>query len=285
MSARRLQGETHHRRRLTRGEAKARTRERLLDSAARVFAQRGFGGASLEEIAESAGYSTGAVYANFENKEQLFMELVATRRSKTAARRVEAIARVFDEDVTPDEPLQALSQLFVQFADRDREMAPLQAEFWLYAVRNPAAMEVIAASLDEQVEALEPVVARALERAGVTPGASLHEVSMVVLALFQGLVRRRRLDPAAVPEDLPARALRWLFAGIRGEADGTGTPQQKKTVPRRPTPVEKRATTPEGRRSTSRDGSRSPKGTGTASGKRPPAREKRAGRSTFNSGS
>jgi AcrR family transcriptional regulator len=207
------------RQRLTRAEAKAQTRQRLLDSAARVFAEKGFGGASVEEIAESAGYSTGALYANFASKEQLFMELVAERRSRTAARRAAAVAQVFDAEDQKD-PFDALSRLFVRVADRDREFEPLQAEFWLYAVRNPAAMEVIAASLGDQLDALEPTVTRALEHFGAPPGVSSRDVTVVMLALFTGLVRRRRLDPAAVPDDLFPNALRWLFAGLRQETAG-----------------------------------------------------------------
>ncbi|HTZ25378.1 MAG TPA: TetR family transcriptional regulator, partial [Streptosporangiaceae bacterium] len=45
------------RKRLTRAEAKARTRELLLDAAARTFARKGFAGASVEEIAEDAGFT------------------------------------------------------------------------------------------------------------------------------------------------------------------------------------------------------------------------------------
>jgi AcrR family transcriptional regulator len=199
------------RRRLTRAEAKEQTRQRLLESAARAFAEKGFGGASLEEIAESAGYSTGALYANFANKEELFMEVVATRRARAAGRRAEAVGEVFDQQA---DPFDALSRLFVQVAERDREFAPLQAEFWLYAVRHPAAIGVIAAGVSDQVDALEPVVARALDRFSAAPDAAPREVTMVMLALFQGLMRQRRLDPHAVPDDLFARALRWLFAGL-----------------------------------------------------------------------
>jgi AcrR family transcriptional regulator len=211
-----------NRRRLTRAQAKARTRQLLLDSAARVFAAKGFGGASLEEIAESAGYSTGALYANFDNKEQLFLELIATRRARALERRVEVVSQAFDDAIAKhQDPLDALSRLFARVADRDREFAPLQAEFWLYAVRNPAAMQVIAASLSDQVEALEPMVARALEHSGVHNGVEPRAVTTILLAMFQGLVRRRRLDPAAVPEDMFAQAVRWLFTGLRrGEAEG-----------------------------------------------------------------
>jgi AcrR family transcriptional regulator len=228
------------RKRLTRSEAKARTRQRLLDAAALVFAQKGFGGASLEEIAESAGYSTGALYANFENKEQLFMELVAARRSTAASQRSDVISEVFAQQASEGvDPFDALSKLFVQVADRDRDFAPLQAEFWLFAVRNPAAMEVIAAGIAEQVEVLEPVVAGFLDRVDGTPDATAREVTTVLLALFQGLVRRRRLDAAAVPDDLIARAVRWLLVGMRG-APPAGTPEvvldraggQKRSSPR-----------------------------------------------------
>jgi AcrR family transcriptional regulator len=211
------------RQRLTRAEAKAQTRQRLLDSAARIFAEKGFGGASLEEIAESAGYSTGAMYANFDNKDQLFLEVVAAQRSRAAARRIEAATQIFDEALASGtDVFDALSRMFVQVADRDRAVAPLQAEFWLYAVRNPDAKRVIADSLSGQVDDLEPVVARALERYGAAPDVASREVTVIVLALFQGLVRRRRLEPAAVPDDLLARALRWLFAGLRAEHDAGG---------------------------------------------------------------
>jgi len=202
------------RQRLTRAEAKEQTRQRLLESAARAFAEKGFGGASLEEIAESAGYSTGALYANFANKDQLLMEVVAARRARTAARRAGAVAQVFDQEA---DPLGALSKLFVQVADRDREFAPLQAEFWLYAVRHPAAMGVIAAGLSDQVDALEPVVARALDRFGAARDVAPRAVTMVMVALFHGLVRQRRVDPEAVPDDLFAQALSWLLAGLGAE--------------------------------------------------------------------
>ena len=52
--------------RLTRVESKARTRDDLVTSARSVFLERGFHAATLEDIAEQAGYTKGAVYSNFE---------------------------------------------------------------------------------------------------------------------------------------------------------------------------------------------------------------------------
>src|SRR5918999_4290675 len=51
------------------------TRRRLLDTAAVVFARRGFAAASVDEIAREAGYSTGAIYWHFKGKDDLFLAM------------------------------------------------------------------------------------------------------------------------------------------------------------------------------------------------------------------
>jgi AcrR family transcriptional regulator len=65
-------------------EQRAETRRRLLEAASRVFVRRGYEAASVEEIAEVAGYTRGAVYSNFRDKDDLyvtFLEAVAPPRS------------------------------------------------------------------------------------------------------------------------------------------------------------------------------------------------------------
>jgi AcrR family transcriptional regulator len=207
-------GEAPGRRRLTRAEAKEQTRQRLLDSAARVFADKGFAGASLEEISEAAGYSTGALYSNFQGKEELFLDLLRTRWSRAIARRAEVVAKALDDEVAGGADLfDALSRFAVQLSERDREFAALGAELWLYAIRNPEAMGLVAAMLGEQVARLEPVIAAAMERYGWAAQMTPKELTTVAVILFDGLIRQRRIDASAVPDDLFARALRSLFGG------------------------------------------------------------------------
>jgi len=207
------------RRRLTQAEAKERTRAQLLAAAARVFARKGFAGASLEEIAEVAGYSTGAVYYNFANKEQLFLELMRTGWSRQIAGRVRAVTRLFDESAADgSDPFAALSDFVYRAAKRESEFSPLAAEFWLYAVRNPEALDLVAEKLGEEERGLEPAIAAAMARFGTSEGISPDEMTLVAVALFNGLVRRHRVDPDAVPDDLFARVLRRLFgADTQGE--------------------------------------------------------------------
>ncbi|WP_187289412.1 TetR/AcrR family transcriptional regulator [Xylanimonas cellulosilytica] len=69
-----------------------RTRERLLDAAAQVFARVGFGGASVEAIAEAAGFTRGAFYSNFESKEELFLALTTRQAQQHLAALESAVA-------------------------------------------------------------------------------------------------------------------------------------------------------------------------------------------------
>ena len=70
------------RRRLTREERKEVTRMRLIEAAERLFIRKGFDNASVEEISEAAGYSRGAFYSNFDDKEQVFLAVIDRRRPK-----------------------------------------------------------------------------------------------------------------------------------------------------------------------------------------------------------
>jgi 8-oxo-dGTP diphosphatase len=214
--------EAPRRRRLTRAEAKAKTRDQLLDAAARVFAQKGYAGASVEEIAESAGYSTGALYSNFDSKEQLFLELMSDKRSRGIARQAAKIEKLLAEDpVAGEELLALLTRRLERVAGKGVESAPLQAEFWLYAVRNPEAMQMLAAKTAERVDVLAPLVARAMREYQAEPEIPPEAVTRVILALYRGLARQRRIDPAAIPADLLSQALRWLLAGMGTAAAGT----------------------------------------------------------------
>src|SRR3981081_3886546 len=78
--------------RAAREQSRALTRRRLLDAGIAVFAERGFHGASIEEIADRAGFSSGAFYSNFESKEELFLALLDERTSEVVGETREIVA-------------------------------------------------------------------------------------------------------------------------------------------------------------------------------------------------
>lgn len=198
--------------RLTRAEAKARTRELLLEAAATVFGSQGFAGASVEEIAEQAGFSIGALYSNFSGKEELFLELMSSRAHERVADTTQVLE---DWHARTGPPWQALGQQMADVADKDMEIAALQAEFWLYAVRHPEVMKTFAARIRRRREPLEQLIASELDRDGGYPDDLAPRLAIVISALFQGLVRQRRIDPDNVPAQLYSDALRWLVTGLR----------------------------------------------------------------------
>lgn len=122
--------------RWTRQRRLEHTRHLLLDAAEEVFVKNGFGGAALEDIAESAGYTRGAIYSHFGTKEELFLSVIERHLQRTLdgfEDVISSFADLADLDV-------------VTFAERWREQsiaatdsAALGHEFSLFLLRNPEA--------------------------------------------------------------------------------------------------------------------------------------------------
>ena len=96
------------------------------------------------------------------------MELLRTGWSIRNAQWVEAVSSVFADETT--DPFDARSRFVVERSDRGDEREPLRGEIWLYALRNPEGMAIVADQLREQTEGLVPVMAAVMERLGSAPG-------------------------------------------------------------------------------------------------------------------
>src|SRR6516225_6093976 len=87
------------------------TREHLLQAAAVVFARDGFHGASLDDVAATAGFTKGAVYSNFKSKEDLFLAVLDERIERQLA----AVTGVVGDGTRPQEVTQpAIHELIDQ---------------------------------------------------------------------------------------------------------------------------------------------------------------------------
>src|SRR2546422_4324449 len=119
--------------RLTREEKKARTRERLLEAAGRVFARDGFVAASIDAVAEEAGLTKGAVYSNFASKEDLFLALIDVHLNERALQVPEQV----DPDQSFQEQAEQSARLFMDLLENQRDWYLLDLEAASYAARNP----------------------------------------------------------------------------------------------------------------------------------------------------
>ena len=120
--------------RLTRAERKGRTRSDLVAAAHAVFLRRGFHEASLEEIAEEAGYTKGAVYSNFAGKDELFLAVLDAHFE----RRVEALAAgvALEDGATLEESGRAVARMMAAGDLQEPDWTPLLLEFWVHASRR-----------------------------------------------------------------------------------------------------------------------------------------------------
>ncbi|SDW84290.1 transcriptional regulator, TetR family [Albimonas donghaensis] len=167
-------------RRLTRDAARARTRAALLDSAGRVFARAGYAGASVEAIAEEAGYSKGAVYSNFASKEALFLDLLARRKAEEKAMAEAAL------EAAGGDPLAAL-EAWAATAEAEADWALLAVELQLHARRIPNFAEAYEAQAAEQRAAFGRTFAALFAAAGKTPPAPPEALAEAVFAMAHGL--------------------------------------------------------------------------------------------------
>ena len=121
-------------RRLTRAEQREKTRTCLVEAAAKVFSRRGYDKASLDEVAEEAGFTKGAVYSNFKGKEDLFLATIDAHFEQ----RLESVKRVMREEPDEQGTAHAAGMDFMNQLNADPEYFALFFEFWAYAQRNPA---------------------------------------------------------------------------------------------------------------------------------------------------
>jgi AcrR family transcriptional regulator len=206
-------------RRMTREESKALTRERLIAAARTTFARHGFHRASLEEIAAEAGYSTGAIYANFDGKEDLFLAVL----DQHVADRLRSTERAVAGASTPGARARAGADDWMRFLREDPDWYPLFIEFWSYALRDPKLRREAAARFKVFPRASARLYEENAHALGVELPEGLAEAAGTLsVALADGLALMKVIDPDAVSDELFGDALEALvtFGLQAGEREG-----------------------------------------------------------------
>ncbi len=167
-----------------------RTRNLLLDAAEEVFASKGLTGAALEEIADAAGYTRGAIYSHFGAKEELFLAVIDRQRQR--------FLDGFDEII---QSFRKLDDLDVEeLADQWREVgndphrAALNYELTLFLLRNPEARERVATHRVETIRSLGQFISKDVARLGATLTMPAEELARVILAVNDSVTLSTHLD-------------------------------------------------------------------------------------------
>jgi AcrR family transcriptional regulator len=189
----------------TQGERRAETRQRLLDAAAELFAERGVDGASVDAIAERADRTSGAVYDHFGGKDGLLFALLEGWVDDVAV----VIGAELVNATTLDERLASIWRNITDPPTGDGRWIALEHELWTYAARNQHARSHLARRYRAAWESVDEAVADWTDDESSAVGSAL-------IGTLLGLEMMRRVDPTAVPDDLALAALRGVVTTTTG---------------------------------------------------------------------
>jgi AcrR family transcriptional regulator len=170
------------------------TRQRLLDAAGPVFAERGYERASLDHVAAAAGLTKGAVYSSFAGKAELFYALMEQRIDERLALAAEAAAR---QPSVPD-ATRHVGDGLAELMSSQADWHLLFVEFWTQAVRDPVLREAFAQHRRVSRDLIAGFLEQHAAAAGVALPLPADQLAVAVLALSNGIAIERLADPDTV---------------------------------------------------------------------------------------
>jgi AcrR family transcriptional regulator len=195
----------------TRAERQRRTREDLVDAAERLFSKQGFHATSLDAVAAEAGFTKGAVYSNFDSKEDLFFAVYERR----VDRRVEQMEGALANAATSVEALEGMMPGAGRPPADDGWLAVF-FEFWAHVLRHPELRQRFA---EQHRRVIEPLAKVAQP---TDDPQERYRLATARFAMTLGLQLERLTQPDVVDDDLGRRMGLILLEGERnGLSDQT----------------------------------------------------------------
>ena len=194
--------QNEHVARVTRAESKERTRQRLLAEAQRLFRERGYAATSLEQIAEAAEVTKGAIYGHFSSKEDLMLSALE------AAPAPDYSTTLNDESRPLSERLAAFSRAVAADKPGDTEELAMYLEFFAALLRAPDALERYSSGRERRLQQLAD--ADGADGGELATGVTPVQIWAIGQAMLVGLQIEKRLAPRLVTPELFERAFGLL---------------------------------------------------------------------------
>ena len=194
--------------RLSREESRERTRPLLRRAAAASFAKHGFEGASVDQISEDAGFSRGAFYSNFADKEAIFLDLLIRHLDRD----IEGFRRAAAESDTLDALIAKLTVNYRDLGERP-DWCLLSSEFQLYATRVGRSDSAFAKAYDAYRDRLSALLQEAFERFEFRGELNARHLTSTLIGLSHGLALERAASNQSLPMEVTGMAIRALLLG------------------------------------------------------------------------
>lgn len=193
------------------------TRQRILDAARTVFGRRGYGQATVEEIAAEAGVSNGALYHHFASKEELFRAILDNH-----IREQHIQIGAFVPASSFREVIERFVGYWFNHLETEHESDSLFVELWAQAARDPNVRASVAAFSRQGAHLLGEALRVAQSAGAVRPDLDVEAASTLIYATMEGLFLLWEVDPESIDFEKLSRPWADLiekFTGEEGEAD------------------------------------------------------------------
>ncbi|WP_153392656.1 TetR/AcrR family transcriptional regulator [Ornithinicoccus halotolerans] len=187
-------------------------RERILRAAAEVFAERGYEGARVQEIAKRAGMTTGAIYAHFAGRHELLLAATGLQERTTALEQLEALG-----DLDARQIIATIGPALA--SDPDLGMRPMAMEALVAARREPRLHEVMRQRVEASNEELAALIARGQREGSLTEDLDPATVAKFFNALLVGVAALAPVWDEPLSEDGWRLLLERLLEGMAPELD------------------------------------------------------------------
>lgn len=185
------------------------TRDRLLRGATTVFLERGVVAATVEEICETAGFTRGAFYSNFADKDELLEAIIA----QEAAQVLELLEQLTGQGRGNTEIERVLDSFFeVQPIDRDHYL--IHTELALAAARDPAGYATFRGLQVRQWDRMGQAVVDSLRRAGLEPTVDVDDLVHVLYGVLERSIARAFVEGESQTDAMARRVLPIVLAGL-----------------------------------------------------------------------
>jgi AcrR family transcriptional regulator len=183
------------RRRLSREVSREQTAQRLLDAARKLIARKGLSAATVEDIAEAAGYSRGAFYSNFVDKDDLFIQLLRRAHQDTHAQ----LAALCNDTLPLDHIHMRVREIYSQMY-RDDESFMNWTEARMLATRDSKFRTKFNALFAERRAEVTALIEYFYRRVGIATPVPATVMAMGFMSLYEGVT----LSMLSAPADMTA---------------------------------------------------------------------------------
>ena len=191
---------------------RTQTRTKLLDAARDVFAERGVVGASVEEICERAGFTRGAFYSNFEDKDQLIHAVLDREEAAVIQRLTDTIEHGLGDDM---DSVTVTIERFLDTGPIDRQFFLFHTELAMHAIRDPQTADLFLNLAQTTNSRIAAVIESGMAALGRELTVSAEDAADAILAIVDRSNRRSFIEPGRpVQHSLARTTISKVLTGL-----------------------------------------------------------------------